>query len=60
MGFRRVYKQEGGGGAWELITVLKSFLKTSYMDVLIKILFEFDRFFQFQNVVKSRIHFNTS
>ena len=59
MGFRRVYKQ-GRGGAWELITVLKSVLKTSYMEVLIKILFEFDRFFQFQNVVKSRIHFNTS
>ena len=49
-----------GGGAWELITVLKRVLKTSYMEVLIKILFEFDRFFQFQNVVKSRIHFNTS
>ena len=53
MGFRTVYKQgRGGGGAGELIPVLKSVLKTSYMEVLIKILFEFDRFFQFQNVVK--------
>ena len=61
MGFRRVYKWGWGGvGAWELITVLKRVLKTSYMELLIKILFEFDRFFQFQNVVESRIHFNTS
>ena len=40
MGFRRVYNR-GGEGAWELITVLKSVLKTSYMEVLIKILFFF-------------------
>ena len=41
-------------------TVLKQkCFKTSYIAVLIKILLEFDRFFKLQNVVKSRIHFNT-
>ena len=49
------YKQGRG-----LITELKkSGFKTSYIKVLIKRLFEFDCFFKFQNVVKSRIHFNT-
>ena len=49
------YKQGRG-----LITELKkSGFKTSYIKVLIKRLFEFDCFFKLQNVVKSRIHFNT-
>ena len=43
-----------------MITELKkSGFKTSYIKVLIKRLFEFDCFFKLQNVVKSRIHFNT-
>ena len=45
----------GGGG---LITELKKRFKTSYITLLIEILFEFTGFFKLQKVVKSRISFN--
>ena len=56
--FRGAYKR-GRLYSGGLITRLKKCFKTSCIAVLIKILFEFDRFFELQNVVKSRIHFNT-
>ena len=34
--------------------------ETVYIAVLIKVPFEFTRFFKLQNIVKNRIHFNTS
>ena len=34
--------------------------KTRYIGVLIKVLFEFNHFVKLQNILKSRIHFNTS
>ena len=33
--------------------------ETVYIAVLIKVPFEFTRFFKLQNIVKNRIHFNT-
>lgn len=60
-GFRRAYKKGecvcvlGGGG---LITELKKRFKTSYITLLIEILFEFTGFFKLQNVIKSRISLN--
>ena len=38
----------------------KKHFKTSYIAVLINILFEFRRSFKLHKVVKYRIHFNTS
>ena len=57
-GFRRAYKPGEGDG---LITnrSKKKYFKPSYIAVLSKILFEFDRFFNLPNFVRSRIHFNT-
>ena len=46
-----------GGGVKQ---TKKKCFETSLIAELIKILFEFDHFFELQNVVKSRIHFNTS
>ena len=44
-----------------LVTRLKRVSKTSYrLAELITILFKLTRFFKLQNVVKNRIHFNTS
>lgn len=46
-----------------LIAKLNKRIETSYcsyMTVLIKMRFEFTPFFNLQNVVKNRIHFNTS
>ena len=47
----------GGISIYHITGLKKSFSIASYITVLIKILFEFDRFFKHQNVVKSRIHF---
>ena len=48
----------GGRGRWGAITGQKKCFKASYIAVLIKILFEFDRLYELQNIVKSQIHFN--
>ena len=41
-----------------LTVELEKRTKTSYIAVLIKILFEFIRFFKLENVVNNRINFN--
>ena len=45
----------------KLLTGLKKAFKTSYLEVLIKIPFEFTRTYKLQKIIKSdRILFNTS
>lgn len=45
----------------KLLTALKKAFKTSYLEVLIKIPFEFTRTYKLQKIIKSdRILFNTS
>ena len=54
-GFKRAYKLGGGGGGLKpggLTTGLKKCFKTGYIAVLIKILFEYSRFFKLQYIVK--------
>ena len=52
----------GGGGGWGVgaYNRIKTCFENKLHGIADQNTFEFDRFFQFQNVVESRIHFNTS
>ena len=50
----------GGGGGGKAYNKTKKVFQNKLHSSAIKLLFEFDRLFKLQNVLKSRIRFNTS